>query len=72
MPHSESLHLIERLKLVSGDTLEDRITVSDPETFTGDWETILRFKRQPSNTEISEDVCYDRTDKGEPAVKGAS
>jgi len=72
MPHSESLHLIERLKLVSGDTLEDRITVSDPESFTGDWETILRFKRQPSNTEISEDVCYDRTDKGEPAVKGAS
>ena len=72
MPHSESLGLTERLKLVSKDTLEDRIMVSDPETFTANWETVLRFKRQPRKTEISEDVCYDRTDNGEPAVKPSS
>lgn len=68
MPLSDAMHLTERLRLVGPDALEDRITFSDPATFTNNWETVLVFKRQPPGTEIAEDVCFDRTDKGAPAI----
>jgi hypothetical protein len=59
-PHSESLHVVERIRLVDRNTLEDVVAVIDPETFTAPWETVLRFKRLPANTPVSEDVCTDR------------
>jgi hypothetical protein len=68
MPHSERLHLTERMSLVDHDTLRDRITFDDPETFTRTWDTVLTFKRQPAGTEIKEDVCFDRTDAKQPAI----
>lgn len=61
LPHSEDLIVEERMTLVDGGrTLEDRVTMTDPQTFTRPWTTVLRFDRQPEGTRIAEDVCLDR------------
>jgi hypothetical protein len=71
MPHGESMKVTEKLRLVNSTTLENRITIDDPEMFTRSWDTVLRFKRQPKGTEIKEDICLDRVDAGKPAVDWA-
>ncbi len=69
MPHSDALHLTERLRLIDGGRrLEDRIRIEDPQTFTHPWETLVEFHKLPKETEIKEDTCLDRRDAGQPAV----
>ena len=61
VPHSESLVLQERLRLTdNGQTMEDVITVTDPETFTKPWKTRVTFKRMPNDYWLKEQVCTDR------------
>jgi len=60
LPHSDSIDLTERFTLQDGGkTLEARIHIVDPATFTKPWDTILRFTRQPLGS-ITEDVCETR------------
>jgi hypothetical protein len=70
MPHSNQLKLVERIRLTSPDALENRIRFEDPGTFTAPWETVLTFRRQTGATPV-EDVCLDRLQTGEPAVREA-
>jgi hypothetical protein len=68
VPHSEGLTLQERMRLTDGgQTLEDLITVTDPDTFTRPWQTRITFKRLPANTWLKEFVC---TDKNPDALPG--
>lgn len=64
LPSSESLQLVERIRLRDQDTLEDRITITDPENFTRPWETVLTYQRQADET-FPEDVCLDRKRAGQ-------
>ena len=67
VPHSEALTLQERMRLVDGGkTLEDVITVTDPETFTKPWQTRVSFKRLPEGTWLKEFVCTDRNPDAGP------
>ncbi len=60
IPSSEKLQLIERFRMSGRDTLEDRITVKDPEVFTRDWDTVLTYNRRPDALfPFAEDVCLD-------------
>jgi hypothetical protein len=59
VPHGYDMKVTERIRLKDTDTLEDHITIEDPEFFTRDWETVLTYKRQPDAV-IPEDVCLDR------------
>ena len=68
LPHSDALKLTETLRLRSPDVLEDRIRFEDPATFTRPWETVVTYRRKPG-ARIHEDVCLDRLQAGEPAVK---
>lgn len=60
VPHGFGLTITERLTLKDADTLEDRITIDDPEYFAKPVETVLTYKRQPDAI-FPEDVCLDRT-----------
>ena len=44
MPHSDSLHVIERIRRVDDKTLENLITVDDAKTFTRPWTTRMRYQ----------------------------
>lgn len=64
LPNSEQLRLLERIRLLDANTLEDRITITDPEMFTRSWEARVVYARQPVQT-FPEDVCLDRKAAGQ-------
>ena len=67
VPHTVDMKVTEHLRLVDADTLEDRITIEDPDYFTQPWDALLTFKRQPDAL-FPEDVCLDRHDAHQPAI----
>lgn len=60
-PHSDQLHLIERLRRVDYDTLLLDMTVDDPVAYTKPWNATQRtFRlRQPPNDRAAEGICED-------------
>ena len=58
VPHGYDMKLTERIRLRDNDTLENRITIEDPEFFTKPWQTIVTYKRQPDAL-FPENVCLD-------------
>lgn len=69
VPHGYEMKLTERLRLKDADTLENRITIEDPEYFSRPWETVVTYKRQP-DAAFPENVCLDRLDAGERTLSG--
>jgi hypothetical protein len=61
---SDQLKLTERFRLKDRNTLEYRVTIVDPATFTQPWEAALTYKRQP-DTPFQEDICMERKNAGE-------
>jgi hypothetical protein len=62
VPHSEALHVIERIHRVDHDTLQDDILIDDPKTFTKPWSVQKIFKLRPK-WEIMEYICEDNFEK---------
>jgi hypothetical protein len=58
-PHSDQLHLVERIRRLDQNTLEVNITVDDPKAYTKSWSGQLIFVRAPSDWSIMEDICED-------------
>jgi hypothetical protein len=63
-PHSDDMTLTQRFKLLDPNTLEDSITIEDPQTFTRPWEAIVKYTRQP-DAPFPEDICVDRRNAGQ-------
>jgi hypothetical protein len=60
VPQSTQLHVIERLKLIEdGKQLELNFTIDDPGAFYTPWSGILRFRRTPRETRLSEQPCAE-------------
>jgi hypothetical protein len=58
-PHSEQLHVIERLHMIDqGKTLEVNVHVEDPSAFTTPWNAIQRYRRV-DRAPFSEVVCAE-------------
>jgi hypothetical protein len=55
-PHSDNLHLVERIRRTGANMLEDRMTIDDPKTFTKPWTWVVDLKRVPG-MRIGEYVC---------------
>lgn len=45
IPHSDQLHIIEKVRRTGRDTMESRMTIEDPKTFSKPWTMILRFRK---------------------------
>jgi hypothetical protein len=57
-PHSDALHVIERLRRVSPDSMTDDITMDDPKTYRKPWVARIVFDFRP-DWKIEEHVCED-------------
>lgn len=57
-PHSDALHIIERIRRTDHDTLQDDVTIDDPKTYTKKWSGQQVFKLRPG-WHILEYVCQD-------------
>lgn len=63
LPHTAALTTLERIKLASDGTLEDRITFTDAEMYSRAWTAVLTFKKR-AGVIIEEDYCLGRTGQG--------
>ena len=58
LPHTEALHVIERMRRVDHDTLEDQYTIDDPKAYSKPWTATRIFKLKPE-WQIKEYVCTE-------------
>ena len=56
---SATLHLVERFTRISADTLEYKITVEDPTTFSRPWTAVIPISRLADDTQIYEYACHE-------------
>src|SRR5579863_4938457 len=57
-PHSDALHIIERIRRPDRDTMVDDVTIDDPKAYTKPWSGQQVFKLRPG-WHIMEYVCQD-------------
>ena len=57
IPHSDALHVIERIRMTSKDALEDVVTMEDPKAFSAPWTFRATYARQPADTRLQEYFC---------------
>ena len=67
LPHSDQLHVIERIRRPSSDALEINITIDDPKTYTKTWSGYRNFKLRPT-WNIEEFICADNADYNEEFI----
>ena len=59
-PHSDALHVVERIRRVDHDTLENTLTFNDPKTYTRPWSSTIIYKLRP-DWSLKEDIaCEDK------------
>lgn len=57
-PHSDALHVVERIRLVAKDWLEVAMTIEDPEAFTRPWKVTRYFKRDTQKyPKVADNTC---------------
>jgi hypothetical protein len=57
-PHSEALHVVERIRRTDHDHMVDDITIEDPKAYTKPWSAHLPFVLKPKWT-LEEEFCED-------------
>jgi hypothetical protein len=55
-PHSDALHIVERIRRIDHDTLQDDLTIDDPKAYKKSWTGQQVFKLRPS-WRLLEYVC---------------
>jgi len=60
LPHSDALHVVERIHRVERNTLEDDFTFDDPKIFSQPW-TAKRFFMLKPDWQIHEYVCMENS-----------
>jgi hypothetical protein len=56
LPHTEALHVVERIRRVDHNTLVDDFTIEDPKAYTKKWTASQTYTLKPG-WEIAEYVC---------------
>jgi hypothetical protein len=64
-PHSASMRIHERMRMLDANRFENQITVVDPEYLTGPWSWTWTYQRKP-NYKIYEYVCEDNREFADP------
>lgn len=59
-PHSDALHVVERIRRVDRDTLQDDVTIDDPKAYQKTWTGQQIFKRKPT-WHLLEYVCTENS-----------
>jgi hypothetical protein len=68
LPHSEDLHLVERIRRVNHDILTIDTTIEDPKAFTKPWTSHALYELKPT-WNIGEVVCEDNITYGDMQQK---
>jgi len=67
--HSDKMHIVERIRLIGPDKLEDHMTIDDLDAFTKPWEVTHSYDRK-SDWQIMEFVCEENNRGVDPNAPG--
>jgi hypothetical protein len=56
-PHSDKMHLIERLTRTDHDHMKMEITIDDPVDYTAKWGGTMNWTLRPASWEIEDYLC---------------
>ena len=68
-PHSDSLHIVERIRLTGPEQLEDVMTLHDDKAFLQPWTQTHFYTAMPKGFEWTETVCTDNN-RNQPDSEG--
>jgi hypothetical protein len=71
-PHSDALHVTERIHRVGADTLEIDFTFDDPRAYTAPWTGKVGYTRMPEWQLLEHFACENRDLYGDALLKGTS
>jgi hypothetical protein len=66
-PHSASMRIHERMRMLDADHFENDVTVEDPEYLTGPWKWKWVYQRRP-DYKMYEYVCEDNREYADPVT----
>jgi hypothetical protein len=67
LPHSEALHVTQRLRMgKGGKTMTISFTIDDPQTYTRPWTATASFVKKPKSFEFPEEVCAEKMESTAP------
>jgi hypothetical protein len=69
-PHSDALHVVERIRRTGADTLQISLTIEDPKAYSKTWTSAPRTFERKRGYELIEDYCVAADSLG--ARKAAS
>jgi hypothetical protein len=69
-PHSDALHVVERIRRVSTDRLEIDFTFDDPKAYTKPWTGKVGYQRMPGWQIIEHFACENKELYGDALLKG--
>ena len=58
-PHSDQMHIVERLKLTDADHIAYEVTVEDPKMYSKPWKNVRTFWRMTPGQELIEYSCEE-------------
>jgi len=70
LPHSDQLHVIERIRRASHEALEIAITIDDPKAYTTTWTGYRNYKLEPT-WNIKEFICADNADYNQEFIQNS-
>ena len=60
LPHSDQLKVKQQLTLRDANTLQNVMTITDPQMYSKPWSTALIYRRVTVGERLKEDVCVER------------
>jgi hypothetical protein len=70
LPHSDQLHVVERIRRPTHDTLEIKINIDDPKAYKQSWTGYRNYKLEPT-WNIKEFICADNGDYNNEFIKNS-
>jgi hypothetical protein len=71
LPHSDEMVVIERVRKISANQLEDVVTIHDPKMYTKDWQAHFVYN-QRNDIRIEDYSCNDASHRDLSSVKGVN
>ncbi len=73
LPHSEKLHLTQKIHLgAGGKTMTVDYTIDDPADYTHPWTARATFSKKPDSFQMPEEVCAAKLQSTAPSTRAAS
>lgn len=63
-PHSDKLTVVERIRMVNPNAIENEMTLTDPLALDRPWVVVQRYERRPKDYEIGEYICSENLRTG--------